>query len=47
MFADIKVLEGDMLNLSFADESFDVVIEKGTMVNYTPDILLINRMILC
>ncbi|KAJ9561006.1 hypothetical protein OSB04_006166 [Centaurea solstitialis] len=30
-YKDIKVLEGDMLNLSFADESFDVVIEKGTM----------------
>ncbi|GJU90968.1 methyltransferase-like protein 13, partial [Tanacetum coccineum] len=29
---DIKVMEGDMLNLSFTDESFDVVIEKGTMV---------------
>ncbi|PWA91036.1 S-adenosyl-L-methionine-dependent methyltransferases superfamily protein [Artemisia annua] len=28
---DIKVMEGDMLNLSFTDESFDVVIEKGTM----------------
>ncbi|KVI10783.1 hypothetical protein Ccrd_010851 [Cynara cardunculus var. scolymus] len=28
---NIKVLEGDMLDLSFADESFDVVIEKGTM----------------
>ncbi|KAI3769810.1 hypothetical protein L6452_00923 [Arctium lappa] len=30
-YKDIKVLEGDMLDLSFADESFDVVIEKGTM----------------
>ncbi|CAH1451073.1 unnamed protein product [Lactuca virosa] len=30
-YKDIKVLEGDMLNLSFDDESFDVVIEKGTM----------------
>ncbi|KAK9056757.1 hypothetical protein SSX86_024120 [Deinandra increscens subsp. villosa] len=30
-YKDIKVLQGDMLNLSFADESFDVVIEKGTM----------------
>ncbi|XP_071697333.1 uncharacterized protein [Rutidosis leptorrhynchoides] len=30
-YKDIKVLEGDMLNLSFPDESFDVVIEKGTM----------------
>ncbi|MFS7998774.1 putative endothelin-converting enzyme 1 [Helianthus anomalus] len=30
-YKGVKVLEGDMLNLSFADESFDVVIEKGTM----------------
>ncbi|KAL4555682.1 hypothetical protein LXL04_038310 [Taraxacum kok-saghyz] len=30
-FTDIKVMEGDMLNLSFPDETFDVVIEKGTM----------------
>ncbi|GJV67987.1 dynamin-2B-like protein [Tanacetum coccineum] len=28
---DIKVMEDDMVNLSFTDESFDVVIEKGTM----------------
>ncbi|KAF5758781.1 putative endothelin-converting enzyme 1 [Helianthus annuus] len=30
-YKGVKVLEGNMLNLSFADESFDVVIEKGTM----------------
>ena len=30
---EIKVLEADMLNLPFSNECFDVVIEKGTMVN--------------
>lgn len=30
-YKDIKVLQADMLDLSFTDESFDVVIEKGTM----------------
>lgn len=30
-FKDIKVLEADMLDLPFSDESFDAVIEKGTM----------------
>ncbi|KAJ6827183.1 methyltransferase-like protein 13 isoform X1 [Iris pallida] len=29
--ADIRVMEADMLDLPFADECFDVVIEKGTM----------------
>nr|GEU73793.1 EEF1A lysine methyltransferase 4 [Tanacetum cinerariifolium] len=28
---DIKVMEDDMVNLSFTYESFNVVIEKGTM----------------
>lgn len=31
--SEIKVLEADMLDLPFSNESFDVVIEKGTMVN--------------
>lgn len=30
---EIKVLEADMLDLPFSNECFDVVIEKGTMVN--------------
>ncbi|OVA18627.1 Methyltransferase domain [Macleaya cordata] len=34
---DIKVLEADMLDLPFTRESFDVVIEKGTM-----DVLFVN-----
>lgn len=33
LLSDIKVLEADMLHLPFEDECFDVVIEKGTMVN--------------
>lgn len=31
-YPDIRVVESDMLDLPFGDESFDVVIEKGTMV---------------
>lgn len=31
--SEIKVLEADMLDLPFSNECFDVVIEKGTMVN--------------
>ena len=31
--SDIQVLEADMLDLPFANGSFDVVIEKGTMVS--------------
>lgn len=31
--SEIKVLEADMLDLPFSDGCFDVVIEKGTMVN--------------
>ncbi|KAK3023008.1 hypothetical protein RJ639_045002 [Escallonia herrerae] len=30
-YKDIKVLEADMLDLPFTNESFDVVVEKGTM----------------
>ncbi|KAL8096999.1 uncharacterized protein LOC141684418 [Apium graveolens] len=30
-YPDIRVVEADMLDLPFGDESFDVVIEKGTM----------------
>ncbi|XP_051131606.1 uncharacterized protein LOC127251779 [Andrographis paniculata] len=30
-YKEIKVLEADMLDLPFGDESFDVVVEKGTM----------------
>lgn len=30
-YAEIKVLEADMLDLPFTNECFDVVIEKGTM----------------
>lgn len=30
---DIRVLQADMLDLPFADDCFDVVIEKGTMVS--------------
>ncbi|XP_047311161.1 EEF1A lysine methyltransferase 4 [Impatiens glandulifera] len=30
-YKEIKVMEADMLDLPFSDESFDVVIEKGTM----------------
>ncbi|PSS29397.1 Endothelin-converting enzyme 2 region like [Actinidia chinensis var. chinensis] len=30
-YKEIKVLEADMLDLPFSNESFDVVIEKGTM----------------
>ena len=33
LLSEIKVLEADMLDLPFSDESFDVVIEKGTTVN--------------
>lgn len=33
LWLDIKVLQADMLELPFGDECFDVVIEKGTMVN--------------
>lgn len=29
---EIKVLEADMLDLPFEDQCFDIVIEKGTMV---------------
>lgn len=29
---EIKAMVADMLDLPFADETFDVVIEKGTMV---------------
>eukprot|EP00257_Ricinus_communis_P016406 XP_015574573.1 EEF1A lysine methyltransferase 4 isoform X1 [Ricinus communis] len=32
-YNEIKVLEADMLDLPFSDKCFDVVIEKGTMVN--------------
>lgn len=31
--SEIKVVEADMLDLPFSDGCFDVVIEKGTMVN--------------
>lgn len=31
---EIKVLEADMLDLPFDDQCFDVVIEKGTMVDF-------------
>lgn len=33
LLSEIKVLEADMLDLPFSNECFDVVIEKGTMVN--------------
>jgi len=33
LWLDIKVLQADMLELPFGDECFDLVIEKGTMVN--------------
>lgn len=32
MYAEIKVMQADMLNLPFNSQCFDVVIEKGTMV---------------
>lgn len=32
MNSDIKVVQADMLDLPFKSDSFDVVIEKGTMV---------------
>jgi hypothetical protein len=31
--SEIKVLEADMLDLPFSNGVFDVIIEKGTMVN--------------
>lgn len=33
-FLGIQVLEADMLDLPFGPETFDVVIEKGTLVSY-------------
>ncbi|WCJ33842.1 EEF1A lysine methyltransferase 4 [Euphorbia peplus] len=36
-YKEIKVVEADMLNLPFSNESFDVVVEKGTM-----DVLFVN-----
>jgi len=33
LLLDIKVMQADMLELPFDDECFDLVIEKGTMVN--------------
>ncbi|KNA13357.1 hypothetical protein SOVF_117640 isoform A [Spinacia oleracea] len=30
--SEIKAMVADMLDLPFADDSFDVVIEKGTML---------------
>ena len=33
--SEIKAMVADMLDLRFADDSFDVVIEKGTMVRTT------------
>jgi ubiquinone/menaquinone biosynthesis C-methylase UbiE len=32
MISGVKAVVADMLNLEFEDNSFDVVIEKGTMV---------------
>ncbi|XP_056689109.1 uncharacterized protein [Spinacia oleracea] len=34
--SEIKVMVADMLDLPFADDSFDVVIEKGTMGTQQP-----------
>ncbi|CAL1353377.1 unnamed protein product [Linum trigynum] len=36
-YKEIKVMQADMLDLPFGDESFEVVIEKGTM-----DVLFVN-----
>ncbi|GKB36841.1 hypothetical protein Tco_0881783 [Tanacetum coccineum] len=39
----IKVMEGDMLNLIFTDESFDVVIKKGTIFSVSTDLSSVSH----